>query len=97
MSSSYYYSSASSTTKGTETSGHRYTTASRTDPDGNTVVRTAHQDLGEPAVVEERHYDRTGQELLSDVQTGETGRITDVTPDQDRDRQGSVEDKGVSK
>ncbi|OKL63764.1 hypothetical protein UA08_00037 [Talaromyces atroroseus] len=63
--SSYYYTSATSTTTGTETTGHRFTTTSHTDPSGNTIVRTAHQDLGEPAVIEERRYDRTGQELVS--------------------------------
>ncbi|KAL1996472.1 hypothetical protein VTN49DRAFT_8072 [Thermomyces lanuginosus] len=62
-SSSYYYSSATSTTDGTKTTGHRYTTTSHTDPDGNTIVRTAHQELGEPPVIEERRYDRTGQQL----------------------------------
>ncbi|EED20390.1 conserved hypothetical protein [Talaromyces stipitatus ATCC 10500] len=62
---SYYYSSAKTTTTGKETTGHRYTTASHTDPSGNTVVRTAHQDLGEPATYEERCFDRTGQELVS--------------------------------
>ena len=64
-SSSYYYSSATTSTTGNETTGHRYTTTSHTDPEGNTVVRTAHQDLGEPATYEERRYDRTGQELIS--------------------------------
>lgn len=54
-----------SSTTGSETTGHRYTTTSHTDPSGNTVVRTAHQDLGEPAIVEERCYDPTGQELVS--------------------------------
>lgn len=79
--SSYYYSSATSTTNGTETSGHRYTTTSHTDPAGNTVVRTAHQDLGEPAVIEERRYDRTGQELLlgpGSSSAGGTRRIADL-------------------
>jgi hypothetical protein len=81
-SSSYYYSSATSTTNGTETSGHRYTTTSHTDPAGNTIVRTAHQDLGEPAVIEERRYDRTGQELLlgpGSTTAGGTRRIMDLT------------------
>ncbi|CRG88141.1 hypothetical protein PISL3812_05168 [Talaromyces islandicus] len=89
-SSSYYYSSATSTTNGTETSGHRYTTSSHTDHTGNTIVRTAHQDLGAPAVVEERHYDRTGQELLpppssSDEQwgPGRQRRIADITDDEE--------------
>lgn len=83
-SSSYYYSSTTSTTDGTTTTGHRYTTTSHTDPDGNTIVRTAHQDLGQPAIIEERHYDRTGQEqrLLEGPGTtssGGTRRITDIT------------------
>lgn len=86
-SSSYYYSSATSTTNGTETSGHRYTTSSHTDLAGNTIVRTAHQDLGAPAVIEERHYDRTGQELLpsNDENWGEgrRRRIADITDDED--------------
>lgn len=81
-SSSYYYSSATSTTNGTQTSGHRYTTTSHTDPAGNTIVRTAHQDLGQPAVIEERRYDRTGQELLlgpGSTTAGGTRRIADLT------------------
>ncbi|EAW11607.1 uncharacterized protein ACLA_093060 [Aspergillus clavatus NRRL 1] len=61
-SSSYYYSSTTNTTDGSTTTGHRYTTSSHTDANGNTIVRTAHQDLGQPAVIEERRYDRTGQE-----------------------------------
>lgn len=81
-SSSYYYSSATSTTNGTQTTGHRYTTTSHTDPEGNTVVRTAHQDLGEPAVIEEHRYDRTGQEMLIGAGTattaGGTRRIEDI-------------------
>ncbi|GAQ07358.1 hypothetical protein ALT_4679 [Aspergillus lentulus] len=81
--SSYYYSSSTNTTNGNTTTGHRYTTTSHTDPDGNTVVRTAHQDLGQPAVVEERRYDRTGQEqqmLASGSETlpGGVRRITDL-------------------
>lgn len=63
-SSSYYYSSTTNTTDGTTTTGHRYTTTSHTEPDGTTTVRTARQDLGQPAIVEERRYDRTGQEQL---------------------------------
>lgn len=82
-SSSYYYSSTTNTTNGNTTTGHRYTTTSHTDPNGNTVVRTAHQDLGQPAVVEERRYDRTGQEqmmLTSGTETlpGGIRRITDL-------------------
>lgn len=64
-SSSYYYTSATNTTDGTTATGHRYTTTSHTEPDGTTVVRTAKQDLGQPVIVEERRYDRTGQEQLA--------------------------------
>lgn len=85
-SSSYFYSSATSATNGTETSGHRYATSSYTDQAGNTIVRTAHQDLGAPAVIEERHYDRTGQELLppSDEKwgAGRTRRVEDITDEE---------------
>lgn len=78
-SSSYYYSSTTSTTNGTSTTGHRYTTSSHTDPDGHTVVRTAHQDLGEPPVIEERRYDRTGQEqAMLEGPTAPTPRITEL-------------------
>ncbi|KAJ5115119.1 hypothetical protein NUU61_000878 [Penicillium alfredii] len=84
-SSSYYYSSTTNTTDGTTTTGHRYTTTSHTEPDGTTIVRTAHQDLGQPAVVEERRYDRTGQEELQLALPGPGGtsaggvrRITDL-------------------
>lgn len=62
-SSSYYYSSTN-TSDGNTTTGRRHATTSYTDKDGATVVRTATQDLGQPAIVEERRYDRTGQEQL---------------------------------
>jgi hypothetical protein len=82
-SSSYYYSSTTNTTDGSTTTGHRYTTTSHTDPDGNTIVRTATQDLGAPAIIEERRYDRTGQEQLLPAAAGMSSaggvkRITDL-------------------
>ncbi|KAJ5538660.1 hypothetical protein N7504_004185 [Penicillium tannophilum] len=85
-SSSYYYSSSSSTSTGEGTAtatGHRYSTSSHTDPDGTTVVRTAHQDLGEAPVIEERRYDSTGQEQLAlpgpaGSSAGGVRRITDL-------------------
>jgi hypothetical protein len=64
-SSSYYYSSTINRSDGATTTGHRHTTTSHTDKDGTTVVRSATQDLGQPAIVEERIYDRTGQEKLA--------------------------------
>lgn len=85
-SSSYYYSTTTNTTDGTTTTGHRYTTSSHTEPDGTTVVRTARQDLGQPAVVEERRYDRTGQEQLAlegpgGSSAGGVRRIVDLDED----------------
>ncbi|KAJ5820018.1 hypothetical protein N7474_005609 [Penicillium riverlandense] len=82
-SSSYFYSSTTNTTNGANATGHRYTTSSHTEPDGTTVVRTAHQDLGQPVVVEERRYDRTGQEQLAlpeptGTSAGGVKRITDL-------------------
>lgn len=64
MSTSYFYSSTTNTGEGGTTTGHRYSTASSTDKDGNTIVRTARQDMGQPPVIEERRYDRSGQEEL---------------------------------
>ena len=80
--SSFYYSSTN-TSDGTTTTGHRYSTTSHTQPDGTTIVRTAHQDLGKPPVVEEHRYDYTGQEQLelpapSGTLAGGIRRITDL-------------------
>ncbi|KAJ5124518.1 uncharacterized protein N7515_008343 [Penicillium bovifimosum] len=63
--STYYFSSTTNGSDGRVTTGHRYSTTSRTEPDGTTIVRTAQQELGQPAVVEERRYDNTGQETLA--------------------------------
>ncbi|KAJ6009130.1 hypothetical protein N7522_004146 [Penicillium canescens] len=64
-SSSYFYSSTTNGNDGQATTGHRYATTSHTESDGTTIVRTAHQDLGQPAMIEERRYDSTGQEQLA--------------------------------
>lgn len=86
-SSSYYYSSTTNGSDGKTTTGHRYSTTSYTEPDGTTIVRTAQQDLGQPAVVEERRYDSTGQEQLALPEpTGVTSaggvrRITELDDD----------------
>ncbi|KAJ6178672.1 hypothetical protein N7519_009133 [Penicillium mononematosum] len=86
-SSSYYYSSTTNGSDGKTTTGHRYSTTSYTEPDGTTVVRTAQQDLGQPAVVEERRYDNTGQELLAlpepagGTSAGGIRRITELDDD----------------
>ncbi|KAJ5917874.1 hypothetical protein N7454_010249 [Penicillium verhagenii] len=85
--SSYYYSSSTSTDNGTTTAtGHRYSTTSHTEPDGTTTVRTAHQDLGEVPIIEERRYDSTGQEEVAELalpgpsgsSAGGIRRITDL-------------------
>lgn len=94
-SSSYFYSSTTNGSEGTTTTGHRYSTSSRTDPDGSTTVRTAHQDLGQPPVVEERHYDRTGQEQVElpgpeGTSAGGVRRITDLE-EEDSSRPGTAD------
>ncbi|KAL2868563.1 uncharacterized protein BJX67DRAFT_349799 [Aspergillus lucknowensis] len=87
-SSSTYYSSTS-TTDGTNTktteSGHRYTKAAHTEPDGTTTVRTIRQDLGEPVVVEEHRYDQAGRELavLPDARSGGMRKIEDIGDEED--------------
>ncbi|KAJ5624027.1 hypothetical protein N7510_000336 [Penicillium lagena] len=97
-SSSYFYSSMSNTaagaaaTTGATATGHRYTTSSHTEPDGTTVVRTAHQELGKPLVVEERRYDRTGQEQLALPEPAGTsaGGVKRITELEDEDVTGAT-------
>jgi hypothetical protein len=88
-SSSYYYSSTTNGDDGKSTTGHRYSTTSHTQGDGTTIVRTAQQELGHPAVVEERRYDSTGQEQLAlpepSTSAGGIRRITDLDSDLDAD------------
>jgi hypothetical protein len=86
-SSSYYYSSTTNGNDDKSTTGHRYLTTSHTLGDGTTIVRTAQQELGQPAVVEERHYDSTGQEQLALPEPGASGvrRITDLETDLEAD------------
>ncbi|KAJ5334692.1 hypothetical protein N7452_007095 [Penicillium brevicompactum] len=88
-SSSYYYSSTTNGSDGRSTTGHRYSTTSHTQGDGTTIVRTAQQELGEPAVVEERRYDHTGQEQLAlpepSTSAGGIRQITDLESDLDAD------------
>ncbi|KAF3390494.1 hypothetical protein F1880_009333 [Penicillium rolfsii] len=90
-SSSYYYTSSSQGDSGIPTiTGHRSTTTSLTEADGTTIVRTAHQDLGQPPTIEEHRYDSTGQEQLAlpgpgGSSAGGVRRITDL------DEEGSSE------
>lgn len=64
---------------------------SSTDPSGQTTVKQASQNLGEPIVQETRTYDQEGRQLISGGNDG-TGvgmgrRIEDVSDDQkERDR-----------
>lgn len=88
----YYYNSTTSNSGDTIASGHRYSTSSHTDHDGTTVVRTAHQDLGQPAVIEERRYDQTGQEELTLPSPGGTtaGGVRRITDLDEEDTGGSA-------
>lgn len=44
-------------------------------------MRTAHQDLGQPAIIEERRYDRTGQEqlLAAESEASHAGGVRRIT------------------
>ena len=103
ISSTYYYSSTTNGTDGRTTTGHRYSTTSYTEPDGTTVVRTAQQDLGQPAVVEERRYDNTGQEQLalpelagSGSSAGGIRRITELEDDVSDSKDTAAENTATS-
>lgn len=85
-------SSSSSTSNNGQTTGYRTMQQSSSDPVNGTTVRSATQNLGEPAVQETRHYDAQGRELLEGA--GSAGgadtsrRIEDVTDAQaERDAQ----------
>lgn len=73
---------------GEQTSGSRSMQTSQTDPSG-TTVRSAHQNMGEPIVSEQRQYDTQGRELLSGTDgAGANRRIEDVSDEQkEKDRQ----------
>lgn len=82
-SSTYFYSSGD----GNPATGHRYSTSSHTEPDGTTIVRTTRQELGQDPVIEERRYDRTGQEQLALEEPGGSSaggmrRITEVSDEE---------------
>lgn len=65
-------------------SGSRHMQTSQSNPSGTTVTNTS-QNLGEPAVHEERHYDEQGRQLIggSDADNAR-GRIEDVDEEQQR-------------
>lgn len=75
---------ASTTANGsTLTSGTRSVQTSHTDASGTTVVNTATQNLGEPAVQESRRFDSQGRELVGESADGgsriEGPRVEEVT------------------
>ncbi|KAE8375518.1 hypothetical protein BDV26DRAFT_294989 [Aspergillus bertholletiae] len=79
-SSAYYFSSSSTDNGATTTStGQRYATMSHTEPDGTTTVRTYHQELGEPAIVDERRYDQSGRQLTAADSSSAGGVIIQST------------------
>lgn len=87
-----YSTSSSSSSNGEQTTGHRSTHQSNTDPVHGTTVQSTSQNLGEPAVQETRHYDPQGRELLEGAGSGggaaASRRIEDVTDAQaERDAQ----------
>ncbi|OJJ99464.1 hypothetical protein ASPACDRAFT_1857023 [Aspergillus aculeatus ATCC 16872] len=86
-SSSSYSSSSSSNDQNqqnpqTQESGHRAAFASHTDPQGNTTVRTGHQNLGEEPVLKEKRFSTSGHEremmLAAGTPMGGVNRIQDL-------------------
>ncbi|RAH83832.1 hypothetical protein BO86DRAFT_387667 [Aspergillus japonicus CBS 114.51] len=88
-SSSYSSSSSSSSDQNqqqqppkTHESGHRAAFASHTDPEGNTTVRTGHQNLGEEPVLKEKRFSTSGREremmLAAGTPMGGVSRIQDL-------------------
>ncbi|RAH40253.1 uncharacterized protein BO95DRAFT_448080 [Aspergillus brunneoviolaceus CBS 621.78] len=86
-SSSYSSSSSSSNDQNqqpphTQESGHRAAFASHTDPQGNTTVRTGHQNLGEEPVLKEKRFSTSGREremmLAAGTPMGGVNRIQDL-------------------
>lgn len=84
--------SSSSSSNGQQVSGHRAMQTSSTDPSGQTTVKQAAQNLGEPIVQETRTYDQEGRQLISGGDDGSGvgmgRRIEDVSDEQKaRDRE----------
>ncbi|KAF7588384.1 hypothetical protein BBP40_005777 [Aspergillus hancockii] len=91
-SSSYYYSSSSSADDGNTTTatGQRYATTSHTEPDGTTTVRTLRQDLGEPAIVDEKRFDQSGRQLTAGDGDSSAGGVRQIT-DLDEEEEGELD------
>ncbi|KAM0723717.1 hypothetical protein Q7P37_000707 [Cladosporium fusiforme] len=94
---SYSTSSSSNTTSNGQTTGYRTMEHSSTDPINGTTVRSATQNIGEPAVEQTRHYDSQGRELLEGA--GSAGgadasrRIEDVSDDAQAARDAQYEER----
>ncbi|EME89505.1 uncharacterized protein MYCFIDRAFT_181565 [Pseudocercospora fijiensis CIRAD86] len=96
---SYSSSSSSSTSEGV-TTGSRSAQHVYTDSEGNTTVKTANQNLGEPVIQDTRHFDSSGQERVGAL--GSSGattsrRIEDVSDEdqarRDREYEERMEDE----
>lgn len=79
--------SSSSSSNGQTVSGQRAMQTSSTDPSGQTTVKQAAQNLGEPVVAETRTYDQEGRRLMGGegaegVNMGR-GRIEDVSDERE--------------
>ncbi|PYH48989.1 uncharacterized protein BP01DRAFT_353307 [Aspergillus saccharolyticus JOP 1030-1] len=66
----------------THESGYRSAFASHTDPEGNTTVRTGHQNLGEEPVLKEKRFSTSGREremmLAAGTPMGGVSRLQDL-------------------
>jgi len=88
---SFSFSSSFSSKDGAKFEGSRSAQHLYTDPNGRVTYKSEHKDMGRPAVVEERKFDRDGREILYDrdgrrvrqVEEGgyvsSQGRIEDVS------------------
>lgn len=85
--------SSSSNVNGEQVSGSRHMHTSHSDPSGTTVTSTS-QNLGQPAVREERHYDPQGRELIGGADsTPANRRIEDVDEEEQRRRDLEYEER----
>lgn len=80
--------SSSSNRDGEQVSGTRQSKTTYSDDSGTTVTSSS-QNIGEPAVREEKRYDTQGRELLGGADGSEANRrIEDVSDEQkERDRE----------
>ena len=75
--------SSSSSNHNGETTSHRSTHQTTSDPVNGTTVRTSTQENGQPAVEQTKHYDSQGRELLEGPGgAGGSRQIEDVSGSQ---------------